>query len=148
VRIWIVVVAALALAGCNSTSNVAGRQPPQPAERCAERMLAGIDDHRAQVRSYLRRTYCDRFAAQGWVYPDGKLSIKAHLSMLNGTTCSTSTSGGPTVTKTPCPVDPLDLECAMLHYVRKPEAQAYIRRLQRKGAVKCDDGTPLGDLGA
>src|SRR5689334_404225 len=151
VRLWIVPLAALLLVGCASESGVADSpkpSAPQLSERCTQRMVGSLKDRRPTVRRYIQRTYCDRFAANGWVYADGKLRIQAHLWVVNGATCSTSRSGGPTVTRTPCPIDHGDLECAVLHFVRKPEAQAYIRRLERTGEVKCDDGTPLRDLGA
>ena len=151
VRLWIVAVAALTLVGCDSKTRVADSPKATAShlsEKCTERVLTGIKDRGPMVRKYIQTTYCDRFAANGWVYDDGKLSIKAHLWVVNGGTCSTSQDGGPTITKTPCPVDPGDLECAVLHFVRKAEAQAYIRRLERKGEVKCDDGTPVGNLGA
>ena len=150
-RLSIAAIAALLVVGCDSTTRATDSPRLSPAQRsakCTERMLARVDDRGPPVRKYIRTAYCDRFAARGWVYPDGTLSIKAHLSLVNGTTCTTSKSGGPTVTKTPCPVDPGDLDCALLHFVRKAEVQAYIRRLQRRGEVKCDDGTPPGDLGA
>ena len=50
------------------------------------------------VRSYIERTYCDRFAQHGWVYGDGTLSIKAQIWFMHAGTCSESRIGGPTVT--------------------------------------------------
>jgi hypothetical protein len=61
--------------------------------------------------------------------------------------CSKSTDGGPPVT-VPCKPSFDPFECALLHYVRRAEAQAYIRQLTRKHRVTCDDGTPLDELGA
>ena len=98
------------------------------------------------VRSYIERTYCDRFARNGWVYDDGTLSIKAHLWLMNAGQCSEST-GGAWVT-VPCKPSYDPLECALLHFVRKAEAQAYIEELTKTHRVSCDDGTPLGELGA
>jgi hypothetical protein len=39
------------------------------------------------------------------------------------------------------------LDCALLHHVRRSEVRDYVERLQREGAVECDDGAPLDDLG-
>ena len=111
-------------------------------------MLAGIKgNHGPMVRSYVERTYCDRFARKGWIYEDGTLSIKAHLWLMNGYVCGSSTSDGKPVT-VPCKPSYDPLECGLLHYVRKAEAQAYIHDLSRTHRVTCDDGTPLDKLGA
>ena len=99
------------------------------------------------MRSYIQRTYCDRFARHGWVYEDGTLSIKAHLWVMNGYTCSEANSDQPAVT-VPCKPSFDPLECALLHYVRRAEAQAYIHQLTKTHHVTCDDGTPLDELGA
>ncbi len=113
-------------------------------------MLAGIKGDRGpMVRSYVQHTYCDRFAKHGWVYEDGTLSIKAHVWLMHARTCAAeeSTSGGPAVT-VPCEPSFDPLECALLHYVRRAQVQAYIRELKKTHRVTCDDGTPLGKLGA
>jgi hypothetical protein len=111
-------------------------------------MLAGIQGDRGpMVRSYIERTYCDRFAQHGWVYGDGTLSIKAQIWLMHAGTCSESRNGGPTVT-VPCEPTYELFECALLHYVRRAEAQAYIRQLSKKHRVRCDDGTPVYELGA
>ena len=94
------------------------------------------------------------FDRKGWVYADGTLSIAAHLYVLNSGVCAERDrgSGGSTTTTTTTECDPADLldplECAVLHYVRKDEVRAYIRKLKRKQSVSCDDGTPLDKLGA
>jgi hypothetical protein len=111
-------------------------------------MLAGIKGDRGpMVRSYVQRTYCDRFAKHGWVYADGTLSIKAELWLDHGTSCSESTGSGPAVT-VPCEPDFDSFDCALLHFVRKAEVQAYLAKLSKTHQVTCDDGTPLDDLGA
>ena len=99
------------------------------------------------MRSYIQRTYCDRFAKHGWVYEDGTLSIKAHLWVMNAYTCSEGSSDEPAVT-VPCKPSYDPMECALLHYVRRAEAQAYIKELTKTHHVTCDDGTPLDELGA
>ena len=141
----------LVLTGCSYGGNKASQTNAKTTariDRCTQRFLDRIKGYnRAQLRSYVETAYCGPFARKGLVYADGTLSIKAHLYLLNGYSCSTSTPGGPTTT-IPCEpmLDPL--ECAMLHYVRREEAQAYIRKLKRTQSVKCDDGTPLDKLGA
>jgi hypothetical protein len=151
VRVAVVLAALLVLSGCESgakRSAPADATAAPRAERCTQRILEGIEGNRGpMVRSYIERTYCDRFARRGWVYADGALSIKAHLWLMNAGTCSESTSGGPAVT-VPCEPSFDPLECALLHYVRRAEVQAYIRKLAKTHRVRCDDGTPLEQLGA
>jgi hypothetical protein len=156
VRVGLVIAVLLALAGCSFGEKKAARTDTEVAsrvERCTQRFLdrIGGGQSAAQTRSYIERAYCGPFARKGWVYADGTLSIKAHLDLLNGSACEeeTSTPGGSTITL-PCdPADMLDpLECAVLHYVRRDEVRAYIRKLERSQSVSCDDGTPLDKLGA
>ena len=99
------------------------------------------------MRKYIRQTYCNRFAGTGWVYADGTLSIKAHIWLMHAGSCSESVGDEPAIS-VPCKpmYDPLD--CALLHYVRRPQAQAYIHRIEKTHRVTCDDGTPLAELGA
>jgi hypothetical protein len=111
-------------------------------------MLAGVEGDRGpMVRSYIQRTYCDRFAKHGWVYEDGTLSIKVQDWLLHGEACSEGTVGGRTVTVSCEPTYEL-FECGLLHFVRRAEAQAYIHELTKTHHVVCDDGTPLDELGA
>lgn len=42
---------------------------------------------------------------------------------------------------------PLSLDCALLHVVPRAQVAAYLRTLERKGPVECDDGTELDALG-
>lgn len=151
-RIALAVAVLLALAGCSFGEKKAAQDDAtvnSRVERCTERVLDRIGG-RAQIRRYIERTYCGPFARKGWVYADGTMSIKAHVYLLNGYACSseTLTPGGQTTT-IPCDPRPLHpLECALLHYVRRDEVRAYIRKLKRSQSVTCDDRTPLDKLGA
>ena len=153
-RIGLAIAVLLALAGCSFGEKKAAQSDAKVnsrVERCTQRMLdrvGGASD--AKTRSYVESAYCGSFARRGWVYADGTMSIKAHVYLMNGYACSsvTLTSGGQTTTM-PCDPRPLHpLECALLHYVRRDEVRAYIRKLKRSQSVTCDDGTPLDKLGA
>lgn len=147
-RAAVVIAALLALTACGSGAKKS-TAPSNASERCTERMLARVKGDRGpMVRSYVERTYCNRFAHNGWVYPDGTLSIKAHIWLMNGYACSSGSAGGGQTTTEPCKPSYDPLECGLLHFVRKSEAQAYIHELQKAHRVTCDDGTPLSDLGA
>jgi hypothetical protein len=151
VRVGVLLAIALLLAACSSgegTKAAADATSSSRSKQCTQRILAGIKrDRSPMVRSYIQRTYCDRFAKHGWVYEDGTLSIKAHLWAMHGGSCSEGTAGGLTVT-VPCEPSFDPLECALLHFVRRAEAQAYIHELTKSHHVTCDDGTPLDKLGA
>ena len=151
-RFAVAIAVLLVLTGCGSGGKKAARPDAKTAyriERCTQRFL----DRVKTDRSYIETTYCRPFADKGFVYADGTLSIKAHLYVLSGgSSCKseTSTPGGSTKT---VPCEPVaeqlnPLECAILHYVRRDEVRAYIRKLQRSQRVSCDDGTPLDKLGA
>ena len=148
-RVGLAIAVLLVLPGCSSGEKKT-TQTDSRVERCTRRFLDRIGGD-AKIRSYVQRTYCEPFARKGWVYADGMLSIDAHLSVLNGSACTsvTSTPGGP---KTTIPCDPRaetnPLDCAVLHYVRRNEVRAYIHKLERSHTVSCDDGTPLDELGA
>ena len=156
-RIGLAIAVLLALTGCGGEKQAA--QPtievsPRAAQ-CTQRILDRVSgDNGDNARAYIERVYCVPFDRKGWVYADGRLSIAAHLYVLQSGVCSTETVGpGGSTTKTSTtecnPADLLDpLECAVLHYVKKNEVRAYIRKLQRKQSVSCDDGTPLDKLGA
>ena len=157
-RIGLAIAFLLVLAGCGGEEKAAQPtvQASPRAERCTQRILDRVEgDNGAEARAYIDRVYCVPFDRKGWVYPDGTLSIAAHLYVLNSGTCAeSSVSGGSTTTTTTTPTkcDRADLlnplECAVLHYVRKDEVRAYLRKLERKQSVRCDDGTPLDELGA
>ncbi len=148
---WLVVIGAFVLAGCSSTSD---SLQSSRAGKCTDELLRGVDPQdfgasRATVRHYISLTYCDRFARKGWVYADGALTIAAQRWLVRGGRCGTSTPGGTTKT-VPCeslrvPGEPI--ECAMLRHVRRSEVRTYISKLRARGPVRCDDGTPLAELG-
>ncbi len=146
VRALLVVLALAALgaiAGCGGGSKSTTRE-----DRCVERMVARaeVKGHRSEVEAYARRTYCGPFAARGWVYADGTLSIDAQEWLVKGGTCATSENGQ--MRTVPCEelnAQSTTIDCGMLHYVRRSEVQAYLRRV---GATQCEDGTPLAELGA
>jgi uncharacterized protein YjhX (UPF0386 family) len=152
VRVGLAIAVLLALTGCSFGEKKAAQTDAKVnsrVERCTKRLLDRIGGG-AKIRSYVVRTYCGPFARKGWVYADGTLSIDAHLNLLKGYACEeiTGSSGGQ-MTTIPCDPRPLDpLECALLHYVRKNEVRAYIRKLKRSQSVTCDDGTPLDKLGS
>ena len=139
-----------AAGGCSSiggpTAEANGR-----VERCTDRLVQRAAGPRsAAADSYVRKTYCRPFDERGWVYDDGTLRIDAYLALERGGTCATAKAGEP-VRTVPCeelePPDPKILDCALLHIVRRREVQEYLARLQRGREVRCDDGTPIGDLG-
>jgi hypothetical protein len=154
VRIGLAIAVLLALAGCGGERKAA--QPTVEAspraERCTQRILDRVSgDNGEEARAYIDRAYCVPFDRKGWVYPDGTLSIDAHLYVLHSGVCAEGSSnpGGSTTTTACDPADLLDpLECAVLHYVRKDEVRRYLRKLKRTQTVRCDDGTPLDKLGA
>ena len=153
-RVGLAIAVLLALPGCSFGEKKAAQTDAAVAsrvERCTQRMLDRLGGaNNSKIRSYVESAYCGPFARKGWIYADGTMSIKAHVYLLNGYACSsvTSTPGGQTTT-IPCDPRPLHpLECALLHYVRRDEVRAYIRKLKRSQSVSCDDGTPLDELGA
>jgi hypothetical protein len=151
VRVGIAIAVMLALTGCGSGAkkSAQGNVTDGPrVERCTQRFLDRIKRSRGpELRSYVETAYCRPFARRGWVYADGTLSINAHVYVMNGYSCGTTTLGGGTTTTTPCKPTLDPLECAILHNVRRNEVTAYIRKLQRTQIVRCDDGTPLDKLG-
>jgi hypothetical protein len=121
-------------------------------ERCVDRLLtSAASDPRTDdgARDYVRRTYCERFARNGWIYDDGALAIGAQEWLDEGGTCAAGSEDEPTRT-VPCEglerTDPI-LDCALLHHIRKSEVRAYLEELDRTVPARCDDGTPLDELG-
>jgi hypothetical protein len=106
------------------------------------------DAHEQEARRYAEDTYCARFERNGWVYDDGALSIAAQEWLDNSGRCATQTTADPART-VPCRQilrgDPID--CALLHHVRRSEIKAYLADRRLHGRVRCDDGTPLDELG-
>ena len=92
VRVGVLLAIALLLTACSSGDGrkaITDATPSSRSKQCTARLLAGIKGNRGPiVQRYIQRTYCDRFARHGWVYEDGTLSIKAHLWVMNGYTCS------------------------------------------------------------
>jgi hypothetical protein len=166
-RGWIAAtVVALAFAGCGGTSDDAGddarttaeRQAPAQSlvEKCTERFLERVPKaERQQARHYVEVTYCSRFAERGWVYDDGVLSIEAHkwLEDAGEEECQVAVEPGEPARTVPCedfnePGPKLISDCGLLHYVRRSEVRDYIEQLRRQyGDVRCEDGTPLEELG-
>jgi hypothetical protein len=135
VRILVVTALLVALAGCGSSGVESSR-----TERCIDRLLANADAT-TEARAYVRRTYCERFASRGWVYEDGALSIDAQRWLVEGGMEECGSEGVGTL---PCEESSV-IDCAMLHHVRKSEAQEYLAKLGRE--VECDDETPVEQLG-
>ena len=122
-------------------------------DKCVDRLLSRSRRSGASeqaVRRYARNTYCAPFAGKRWVYADGALSIAAQKWLDKGHRCATSSAGK---TRTiPCEQTSSGtgariIDCALLHVVRRTEVKAYITELERHGDIRCDDGTPPGELG-
>jgi hypothetical protein len=167
-RSMAIALLAAALTACGSSSkgtNMAASDERSGAagatariERCVDRLLQNarpqdVTDE-AAARRYARETYCKRFEKNGWIYDDGVLAIGAHTALeQGGSTCAASRArvGEPAET-VPCDEvmrpGPRILDCAVLHHVRRSEVRDYVDRLQQEGAVECDDGTSLDNLGA
>ena len=123
-------------------------------DRCVDRLLErtatqGAAEKEA-ARLYARNTYCVRFEQNGWIYDDGALSIAAQTWLERGGKCATASEGQPATTVS-CAPEPsggvLVLDCALLRVVRRSEVRDYIKRLQKSGPVRCDDGAALNELG-
>jgi len=144
-------LAVLALTGCSSNESSAR------AEKCTDLFMQSMRLHsqgrQAWARHYVEVTYCNRFAREGWVYPDGALSIDAQRWLVRGgrEVCVSESAGGGAST-VPCEQldareSPKVIDCAMLERTRRSEVRTYIAELQQDGLVACDDGTPLDALG-
>jgi hypothetical protein len=143
-------------AGCGSSGGEASSADRSPAadariERCVDRLLSRAtvaDGDEQAARRYAEDTYCARFERNGWIYDDGALSIAAQEWLDSSGTCATQTTGKPSRT-VPCEEvmqgDPID--CALLHHVRRSEIGAYLAEQRLQDRVRCDDGTPLDQLG-
>jgi hypothetical protein len=155
---------AVVLAGCggNGASGSEGTATDQRlvasderVERCTNRFLDRVEGTDSEkIRRYVEVTYCAPFAARGWVYDDGTLSIAAQSWLIdNGSRECESADDDQAAQTVPC--DQLEstggvlvIDCAILHQVRRSEVRDYIAQLQRTHEVECDDGTPLERLGA
>jgi hypothetical protein len=141
-----VLIVVTAAACGTAETNASGR-----VESCVDRFLSNSRDASAtndeEARDYVRKTYCERFVENGWVYADGALAIDAQRWLDAGATCAVGSEGEPTRT-VPCEEidDPARSDCAVLRHVRRSEVRAYIEeRGERRFA--CEDGTPTADLG-
>jgi hypothetical protein len=164
-------VVALTLAGCGATggdgddARSAAAEEPAPGgsavERCTERFLERAEAEGLQgvtteeLRRYVEVAYCSPFERRGWVYADGTLSIDAHewLEESGEWECAVATEPGQPAKRVPCEeVEGGDeatvIDCAGLHHVRRAEVREYVEKLRRRHDVRCDDGTPLEQLGA
>ena len=108
---------------------------------------ASLEQQRSETERYLRRTYCDRFAKNGWVYADGTLALDAYRWAEQGHSCVTARPGQVEAPRGCDARASSTLDCALLHHVRRSEVQAFVATLP-KPRPACDDRTPLGDLGA
>jgi hypothetical protein len=141
-------LATVGLTACGTTEEKAARESRLVA-KCVQRMMERTDGPRTRlVQDYVRRTYCDPFAKRGWIHTDGTISIRAHEWVLESWSCERVEG----MTTTPCDSRALQeaplLECALLHVVPRNEVRPYLDGLQRRrGKVRCDDGTPLDELG-
>jgi len=123
-------------------------------ERCVDRLLQAATTPEAskeEARRYVRTTYCARFEKEGWIYEDGALSIAAQRWLDEGARCARSGEGEPTRTVS-CEEERLaagdrTIDCALLRVVRRSEVRAYIERIRSSGAVECEDGSALAELG-
>jgi hypothetical protein len=131
-------VSILVLAGCGSGTPRSPQRSATPklsdqAARCVERFVAAKEPPRlteARRRTFVEGAYCVPFDEKGWVHADGSLSVAAQQWLVRGGVI------GP------------EIDCVVLHVVRRGEARRYIRRLQRYfPSLRCYDGTPLADLG-
>jgi hypothetical protein len=138
---------ALFVAGCGAGS----AEQTSRIDRCTERFLSRAESKTAEVRRYVETTYCAPFDERGWVHDDGTLKLEAHTHS-GSEACATEQVGGAT-RSVPCEelesVDsPQMLDCGLLDLVRRSEVSEYVSELQRRRDVRCDDGTPLDQLGA
>ena len=139
--------ALLLAAGCGSGS----AEPASRVERCTERFLGRVaESERQETRRYVETAYCAPFERRGWIYDDGTLKLEAHADS-GSQECATAEPGEGART-VPCEAleqeSPDVLDCGLLHLVRRSEVKEYVEELQRTREVRCDDGTPLNELGA
>jgi hypothetical protein len=142
-----------AVAGCtvNGDESSAPATPTSRVERCTDRLVAradledASDPERQATRRYARLTYCAPFEREGWIYDDGALRIDAYLHVRRGGAC---VQEPPRAVRCGNVVDdgPI-LDCALLHHVRRSEVRSYLAHDPAEREKRCDDGTPLDELG-
>ena len=140
VRVGIAIAVLIVLTGCNSGAKKTARTDAQTTSRielCTQRFVDRIKGDRGpNIRSYVKRTYCGPFARNGWVYADGTLSIKAHLSVLNGGSCKavSTTPGGRTTT--------MAFLIFSIRFARlRPRVRGWSRRCSPRAIFTCCAGT-------
>ena len=135
------------LAGCGSNGDEPSAGDGSPVEKCVERLAARLQDTKvADPKGFARRSYCEPLDKQGLVHEDGTLKIPVVQS--GASLCAAPQPGEPVQT-IPCNDIPGPLlDCGLLDLVRRAEAQAYIKKREEEGDVRCDDGTPLDELGS
>jgi hypothetical protein len=145
----VLVFVMLLLSGCGTERSSTAESR---IERCIDRLVQHADTRKLSVevlRRYARNAYCARFEQRGWIYDDGALSIRVQTVMKGHEACAVARPGESPRT-VPCQElsqGRTRIECALLRYVRRSEVTAYLERLESKGGVECDDGTPLSELG-
>lgn len=148
IRIAIVAILAVTAAGCSWGSNGTDKL----VDSCTKRLLAQSTRTvpRALVRRYVQTAYCKPFAKRGWLHENGTFSIDAYRSATRSRVCAAGGAGDP-ARRVPC--DQVDsagllvLDCAFLRLVSRDEVVPYLTRLQQKREIRCDDDTPLSQLG-
>lgn len=152
-RVFAVLMLAVGIAGCGQSGDN-DASSSERVDRCVERLVRNIprdaDTTEQELRQYVELAYCDQFEQAGFVYDDGALEIGAQewLEQSGAEECATAGSS----TTVPCdelqaPEGRRTIDCALLHHVRKREAQEYLEEVQARGEIECDDGTPLDELG-
>ena len=143
----------LLLAGCGgSDPETATPNSSSRVEKCVERFADRAEGGATQeVERYVRTAYCEPFEKRGWVHDDGTLTINAYVDNTT-VSCASAGQGEPSST-VPCERledqdDPPVLDCGLLHLVRRSEVREYFASQRRKRGLRCDDGTPVTDLGA
>jgi hypothetical protein len=143
----------LLVAGCGSSQEDAS--PAARIAKCSERFLGRVKPKNAadaeEIRRYAERAYCVPFEQRGWIYDDGTLTIEAHTD--SGSEQCARAEAGEEARTVPCEElevveSPRVLDCGLLHLVRRSDVSEYVAELQRTRDVRCDDGTPLEQLGA
>jgi hypothetical protein len=159
----LIATSVVVLSGCGGDDGTRDATPVGPRDsaaaalridRCVDRLLSGSALRDADVgpaRRYTETTYCAPFEKYGWIYEDGALNIASQRWLDSGYECGAGSNTEPfhTVPCEPARRDAVSgtIDCALLHHVRRAQMTAYVEELQRESPVRCDDGTPLDELG-